>query len=339
MDSLRAEMPTLHRPQHITTRAVLVGIAIGTVIAFANTYFGLQTGWISMMSLQAALLGFGVFKAAGPLIQRMNGREFTPAENVLIQTVAGATGTMPLAAGFVGVIPAFGLLEPSKDHAEPITLNYWQLCIWAFGISLFGVFFAVPLRKQVIIKEKLKFPSGSATAEMIQVLHNAEKRGSTINGSGNSNGNGQNLPGLPHLSLSRTMTTDPSKIRDDAWQLKIQVLFGAFVISFLTSIMSHFLPILTSLPIFGWNAKNNWEWSFDVSWAYVGQGIIMGLPTTLSMLLGCIVGWGILSPLAHYQRWAPGPVGDWQTGSKGWCVAQQHFDFANTIGFSGCRSA
>lgn len=38
------------------------------------------------------------------------------------------------------------------------------------------------------------------------------------------------------------------------------------------------------------------------------------------MLLGCIVGWGILSPVAKYAGWAPGPVSDWKTGSKGWIL-------------------
>jgi OPT family oligopeptide transporter len=38
------------------------------------------------------------------------------------------------------------------------------------------------------------------------------------------------------------------------------------------------------------------------------------------MLLGCIVGWGILSPLAYYLGWAPGPINDWKTGSKGWIL-------------------
>lgn len=38
------------------------------------------------------------------------------------------------------------------------------------------------------------------------------------------------------------------------------------------------------------------------------------------MLLGSIVGWGILSPLAHYAAWAPGPVNDWKSGSKGWIL-------------------
>ena len=46
----------------------------------------------------------------------------------------------------------------------------------------------------------------------------------------------------------------------------------------------------------------------------------MGPATTLHMLLGAVVGWGILSPLAKNQGWAPGSVADWETGSKGWIV-------------------
>ena len=33
-----------------------------------------------------------------------------------------------------------------------------------------------------------------------------------------------------------------------------------------------------------------------------------------------IVGWAILSPLAKFQGWAPGPVGDMSTGSRGWIL-------------------
>lgn len=46
----------------------------------------------------------------------------------------------------------------------------------------------------------------------------------------------------------------------------------------------------------------------------------MGTSTTLHMLLGAIIGWGILSPLAKYKEWAPGPVDNWVTGSRGWII-------------------
>lgn len=35
---------------------------------------------------------------------------------------------------------------------------------------------------------------------------------------------------------------------------------------------------------------------------------------------GMLVGWGVLSPLAKHSGWAPGPVGDMTTGSRGWIL-------------------
>ena len=41
---------------------------------------------------------------------------------------------------------------------------------------------------------------------------------------------------------------------------------------------------------------------------------------TLHMFVGTIVGWAILSPIAKTYGWAPGPVGDWDNGSRGWIL-------------------
>lgn len=38
------------------------------------------------------------------------------------------------------------------------------------------------------------------------------------------------------------------------------------------------------------------------------------------MLLGAVIGWGILSPIAKHKGWAPGPVDQWQDGSQGWII-------------------
>lgn len=98
---------------------------------------------------------------------------------VLVQTVAVAVGSMPLSAGFVGVIPALEtLLKPSEGG--PLHLSMPKLIFWSLGGAFFGVFFAVPLRRQVIIKEKLKFPSGTATALMISVLHENGQGGGVV---------------------------------------------------------------------------------------------------------------------------------------------------------------
>lgn len=36
----------------LTVRAVAAGLLVGAVLCFSNTYFGLQTGWVTMGSLQ-----------------------------------------------------------------------------------------------------------------------------------------------------------------------------------------------------------------------------------------------------------------------------------------------
>jgi hypothetical protein len=93
-----------------------------------------------------------------------------------------------------------------------------------------------------------------------------------------------------------------------------------FAISGFFTLLAYFFPVLRRIPIFGMTAARIWLWDFNPSLAYVGQGVIMGPTTTLHMLLGAVVGWGILSPMAKFRGWAPGEIGDWETGSKGWIV-------------------
>ena len=46
--------------------------------------------------------------------------------------------------------------------------------------------------------------------------------------------------------------------------------------------------------------------------------MIMGTRSALSMLAGSVIGFGILSPIAHAKGWAPGPIDNWITGGKGY---------------------
>lgn len=123
-----------------TVRGVGVGLAIGLVLACTNISMGLQSGWISTMTMPASLMGFGFFR----LVSRHLKFPFSPVENVLVQTVAGSMGIMPLGCGLVGVVPAMNFLL-TKDENGPLNLDLWQLVIWSLGVCYFGVLFAVPL--------------------------------------------------------------------------------------------------------------------------------------------------------------------------------------------------
>ncbi|KAF9908931.1 hypothetical protein BX616_011337 [Lobosporangium transversale] len=394
-----------HNLPHFTWRSVIVGILIGTLLCFTNMYFGLQTGWISMMSLQSSLLGFALFKGA----KRYLKVPFGPAENIVLQSVAVATGTMPLAAGFVGIIPALQMMTtadnpPTANHpGGGYYLSTGNMILWSLAIAFFGVFIAVPLRRQVIVKEKLPFPSGTATAQMIGVLHNTplvvraplrrhhntstleetsnssypdaqgirrrnvyteKKEGDEEKGLDNikdSNSGSidqpldHNIPGAQqplgqvapvdygakdiysdsnddaevveikgengeHFSLSRNF------LQEDNWRINMIALGLSFGASALYTLLSYFFPVVATVPIFDWlsgmtvSVASTWQWFLTPSLSYVGQGVIMGFPTTASMLFGCIVGWAILSPIVTNKKWVTGPVGSSTTGARGWIL-------------------
>lgn len=233
-------------PQSFTPRSLIVGLGIGTLIIFSNTYFGLQTGWMSYMTMPSSLIGFAVFKS----LSKHLSFPFTPVENVLIQTVAGAAGTMPLGCGFVGVIPALEfLLRDGKDGTSddggtgeggPLNVGFWKLAIWSLGVCLFGALFAVPLRREVIIREKLKFPSGTATALMIRMLHGGsagEKAGNQTTTERPHEASRQtllasNTPTIaPVSSASRRPSIHLQRNARSDWKSKIRLLIGAFAIS------------------------------------------------------------------------------------------------------------
>ncbi|KUJ23027.1 oligopeptide transporter-like protein [Mollisia scopiformis] len=302
--------------QNFTIRGILVGLFVGLVICFSNMYFGLQTGWVSSMSMPSSLIGFAFFKTLSKHLDL----PFTPVENVLVQTVAGSMGTMPLGCGFVGVMPALNyMLKP--EEGGPLFLSLWKLVLWALGLCFFGVVFAVPLRKQVIIREKLKFPSGTATALMIGVLHGRETiTDTTVSQTTSSNARPEEEPAEAYTADEAADVEEVNKMQSSNWKANVKLLIISFVISGLYTLATYFFPILRNLPVFGWTLAESWLWTLNPSLAYVGQGIIMGPATTTHMLLGAIVGWGILSPLAKNRGWAPGPVDDWEKGSKGWIV-------------------
>ena len=45
---------------------------------------------------------------------------------------------MPLAAGFVGILPALGLLDEEKDGAPPIVLSWIAAVGWSCSVAFFG---------------------------------------------------------------------------------------------------------------------------------------------------------------------------------------------------------
>ncbi|MBW0495914.1 hypothetical protein O181_035629 [Austropuccinia psidii MF-1] len=298
--SMSSQLKSTQSYESFSFRAIIGGIFIGSILAFINTYFGLQTGWVSMMSLQSSILGFSLFK----ILPTSRRHPFTISENILLQTTSTAVGSMPLTAGLVGIIPAFAQLDPTLDGSNPILFSPFKLISWSFGLAFFGVFLAIPLRNQVIIKEKLVFPSGTATAHLLALLHNKPISKTDRSLSTPTSDPVRNSPQLFNSS-------EPS-FQQKQWKLFI-LTFSVSLLHILSSIA---FPVLYAIPIFDLFGPlaHDWSWWFTPSLAFVGQGMIMGLHTTYSMMCGAIFGWLFLSPLSVYQGWAT------HDSVKGWIL-------------------
>ncbi|KAG6373370.1 OPT oligopeptide transporter protein-domain-containing protein [Boletus reticuloceps] len=272
------------------------------------------------MSLQSALMGF--------LVSKVLPTPLSPQEIIVVQTTAVATGTMPLAAGFVGILPALGLLDEEQDGSPPIYLSWAAAVGWSCSIAFFGVFLSPPIRKQVIIEEQLAFPSGTATAQLISVLHELPPPQTSLR-----RRSGYRALDTEDVASHTTLVDEAGTVAQDTIDETEGIderelvqkegwvdLIYSFLASGVMTLAAYFFPIVFSVPLFGKYLAREWLWSFTPSLSYVGQGIIMGFPTTLSMNLGMLVGWGILSPLSKHAGWAPGPVGDMSTGARGWIL-------------------
>lgn len=121
------------------------------------------------MSMPSTLLGFVIFKFLATRLEF----PFSPVENVLVQTVVGATGCMPATAGLLSVIPALEYIVGPEDNG-PLKLRWSQLLIWSLGLCFFGLVWAMILRTQFVVRAHLPFPGAKATTALIRVLHSRD---------------------------------------------------------------------------------------------------------------------------------------------------------------------
>jgi uncharacterized oligopeptide transporter (OPT) family protein len=158
-----------------TLRALLAGLGLGVLVNLSNTYYGLRIGAGSQMSMVSGLLGFVGFK----LFSKHTSIRFTAAENVLVISVATATGCMPVTAGFVGIIPALEYLIGPNENG-PLLMSWQSLILWSTGLCFFGLIFASLLRDHFVLKENLPWPGPKANAHLINTLHRRPFQASTI---------------------------------------------------------------------------------------------------------------------------------------------------------------
>lgn len=157
-----------------TLKAVVAGICTGTFGCLLAIYYGLKTGITPSLNIISSLLGFVLVK--GFLQVTGKSGTFTTQENAVIQTTATACFSVASASGFssglLGMGQAAADLTGQIPGSQGVVQLTWIHCFsFCISIAFFGFFIAFPLRDYMILKRKLTFPSGTATATVIRTMH------------------------------------------------------------------------------------------------------------------------------------------------------------------------
>ncbi|KAK4272207.1 hypothetical protein QN277_020794 [Acacia crassicarpa] len=272
----------------ITIRGLVVSAVLGSLFCIITHNLNLTVGVIPSLNIAAGLLGFFFVKTWNGFLSTLglSTIPFTRQENTVIQTCVVACYGLAYSGGFGSSLIAmdertYQLVGPDYpgNRAEDVKNPGlgWMICFMLI-VSFIGLLSIVPLRKVMVMDYKLTYPSGTATAMLINSFHTTT---------------GAELAGSQVRRLGKYLN-----------------------ISFCWSCFKWFFSGIGDscgfdyFPIFGLTLFKN-TFYFDFSPTYVGCGLICAHIVNFSVLLGAILSWGFLWPFisSHAGYWYPADLG------------------------------
>jgi putative OPT family oligopeptide transporter len=244
----------------LTVRAVLMGAVLGVVMSLPNLYIGLITGWGLGVAITACILSFSIgtiFEKVGLLKSNLS-----ILENNCMQSTASAAGSST-GSTIVGSISA--LLMIRGEH-----LPFLTLLLWIIFLAILGVMMAVPMKRQMINVEQLRFPSGVAAAQTLRSLYaagtEATRKAKSLVVSGV-------VGALGSFARGNTFAWYPGMLR---------------------------IPRMLEFPgTIAGQRLAQWTISWDMSLLLVAAGAIIGIRVASSMLLGGLLNYVYLAPMMY----------------------------------------
>lgn len=153
----------------LTATSIIMGIILAVIFGAANAYLGLRVGMTVSASIPAAVISMGVIR----VIMKKN----SILESNVVQTIGSAGESV--AAGAIFTIPALFLWASEGVMEKPSIIEITLIAIIG---GLLGVFFMVPLRNALIVKEHgvLPYPEGTACAEVLLAGEEGGSNASTV---------------------------------------------------------------------------------------------------------------------------------------------------------------
>jgi putative OPT family oligopeptide transporter len=150
--------------REFTPVPILLGAVLGIVFGASSLYLVLKVGLTVSASIPVAVISITLFR----IFSRFGGRDATILENNIVQT--GGSAGESIAFGLGVTMPAIMILG--------FDLELTRITLVAVLGGLLGVLMMIPLRRALIVAQhgKLKYPEGTACAEVLKAGASEESR-------------------------------------------------------------------------------------------------------------------------------------------------------------------
>lgn len=288
----------------LTLRAVLVGGVLGMLMSASNLYTTLSIGWAFGVAITACVMSFVFWN----LLRFLSGNavsQMSVLENNCMQSTASAAGysTGSTLATMFGALLL--LADPKEGQTAADIKNWdiqpiWVVVLFTLCTGLMGVFLAIPLKKQMINHEQLRFPSGVASAETLRSLYSASaeslrKAYVLIGGIA-----GGALVGILNTSEGTLKFFDTvfNRIRNTLFDIRLP-------------------EMLPHSGIMSYHGATPAAFGIESSVLLIAAGIITRMRVCLSMFAGSVLLYFVVGPwLVEQDLHIPGS--GWVQGSGGW---------------------
>src|SRR6185436_3988286 len=164
LEDFRPYIPASANLRELTILPLIVGTLLGIVFGASSLYLVLKVGLTVSASIPVAVISITLFR----LLSKFGLRDATILENNIVQT-AGSAGES-IAFGLGVTMPAIMILG--------FDLEITRVALVAVLGGLLGILMMIPLRRALIVQQHgiLKYPEGTACAEVLKAGASAESR-------------------------------------------------------------------------------------------------------------------------------------------------------------------
>jgi putative OPT family oligopeptide transporter len=255
--------------RQFTLRAVVMGSILGGVLSLTNLYIGLKAGWGFGVAITACILSYAIWTTFHRI--GLARSPMTILENNCMQSTASAAG-YSTGTTLVSAFSAYILI-----NGQPLGVGL--TLVWVFFLAILGVTMAIPMKRQMINVEQLRFPSGVAAAETLRALHSKGEGGMRA---------ARALGLAGGLAMLNQFLTDGLRL--------ISHSLEPFQIG---SLVNKANELVLGKAWMGRTVMFLWDPIF------IAAGAITGLRVCLSMLASAVLGWAVYVPILQGQGLIP----------------------------------